>query len=132
MTQKNERLFIKIVNLSKSPIHDVTYEMLKCNNRGDGIVDIEACKPAKSNVTTINKYDEKDNEAKYALRISYNECDNEIRNWINRGESYYLLFNITAKHSFSGGIKTITKKYTSASIINGRFETKLSMNVLKD
>ena len=48
--KSNDKLNVKIINKTKVPVHDVTYEMLKCYNRGDGIVDIVSCKPAKPNM----------------------------------------------------------------------------------
>lgn len=126
----NQTVFIKVVNCSKVPIHDVTYELLKCENKGDGIVNVISCKPCKTAISIMNRYDCKDEEGKYAVRLSYGNNENKIFDWLNIDSNHYLLFNITAKHSFSGGIKTVSKKYVSSNIKNGKFETKKSMRIL--
>lgn len=131
LSRNDGLIIVKFVNETKYTIHDVSYEMLGCHKNLGGIVDVSTFKPAKPKISIVNKFDKNDEEAKYAIRISYNDKENNITHWLEEDEiNNYLLFNITIKHSFSGGITTVSKQYFIRDIIDGKFETKTSLTII--
>lgn len=118
---------IKVANMTKKMINNVDYALYYCLINEDGINDIKEIPARKSILRNIARYDKHDEDAEYAIRITFNANDLNFP----LDENDKLIFVINAKHSVSNTSVCKIKEYYRDDIFNdGFFESKTSMKVI--
>lgn len=119
---------VKIVNLSRSHLLDVKYVMRICTQRADGIIEIDEIPSLKEPLESISKYDEKDLDASYALRFSYDLEEHFPR---LEEDGCYFEFTIRARHSMSNAVAFAKQRYKKNDRLEGQFETGVSTRIVQ-
>lgn len=115
---------IKVVNHSRVMLTNVSYYLVFCENSIDEIKGIRIIPPAKTCVTTMNKYTK--NNTDYALRLTY--CIKKSDFPLENGNHFIFVFQ--AYHSFSNALKIKKVMYDETSIRKGFYETGRSTKIL--
>jgi hypothetical protein len=91
----------KIINRTPYPVIDIQMELVlvsPINVPGGSVKAARAIPLLRDNFFQLAKFDPKDKEANYALRVG---CEQDIRSiWVN--DSQDLRLNVIAKHAMSG------------------------------
>ena len=114
---------IKVVNRTRFMLTNVKYVLNYCQNKSDGLHEIDAILPRKTPVEFIDKYSKSDEKAEYAIWFSY-----KIPPHIDVAKGW-LEFSIHASHGFSKTSACVKKKYASGDIIPGKFDEGTSMKI---
>jgi len=118
---------VKVVNKSKADLSNIEYRLYYCRVQPNGfMIDIQEIKPIKEPFSLMCKYTPTSDLCEYAYRISY-DIDRE-KFPIN--DQNYLMFSISAEHSVSNTMKSVSKKYYSQNVKRGKFETGVSLRIL--
>lgn len=118
---------IKVVNASKTELTNIRYRLYYCKITSNGsMVDIKELPPAKVPIFMISRYDKKSEVCEYAYRLSYKVDSKEYP----LDKDHYMMFSISAEHSVSNTLKSVTKTYQANDIQKGCFETGLSLKII--
>jgi hypothetical protein len=126
----NDKTFgFKIINRTPYPIVDISAELVLVTpkNVPGGTVHAGREIPLlRSRFFELDKFDAKDKDANYALRIG---CGEDIRRlW--QSDEQLLRLSIIAKHSFSGFSKVVSKNFhTKGDIKSGKHRAGNSLEV---
>lgn len=115
---------IKVANMTRSFITNISYSLIYCIEREDGLQDIKTLEPLKAPLTNLNGYTKKNTD--YAVRITYKVNKNEYP----LNDSSFFLFTFQAYHSFSNSMRIKEKVYHAKDVQNGLFETGKSVKIL--
>ena len=119
---------VKVTNMTKHMINNVSYALYYCSINDDGINDIEEIPTRKSILRNIARYDKCDEDAEYAIRISFNANDFVFR----LDDNDKIIFVISAKHSVSNTSVCKRREYKKDDIfVDGMFESKTSMRAIR-
>lgn len=119
-------LTVKVVNLSRSLLMNVHYSMFLKRTYEDKVSDIKEIKPVKSELKAISGYSKKDDDAAYAIVLSYKI---ETKLLEEKGNSK-ILFMLYGSHSFSNTTSYVQREYELNDIVEGVFETEKSTKVI--
>lgn len=119
-------LTVKVVNKTKSMLTNIKYSLYIETEYPDHIIEAREIEPCKSRLSVIDKYNKKDENAGYAVRLSY-KIDPETL----QEENVYLSFVIYGNHNISNTSSYVKKRYQIEDVVRGEFETKTSLNVLQ-
>lgn len=108
---------IKVVNLTRTNLTDVKYNLYACYRAADGNMDTEEIPPCKPKLGFIQAYSRKQNEKNtdFAIRISY-----KLNKYMTPDYSSFL-FTFSAKHAVSGTSIFIRKEYAKEDVECGQF-----------
>ena len=119
---------VKITNMTRRMINNVRYGLYYCTISDDGINDIEEIPAKKSMLNNISAYNRGDEDAEYAIRISF--VANDFLFPLDSDDK--LLFVISANHSLSNTLICKKKEYHKDDImVNGIFESGASLKAIK-
>lgn len=126
--EEQDVLYVKVINKSRAVLTNVSYTLHFCQKFGDGVIDTIEITPRKPKLTFMDRYEKKDADGKYAIRLSYvlNDRIKQLENDRN-----YLLFTFIATHPYSGSQFSMSKEYKLCDIKRGLFETGTSTNILQ-
>ena len=118
---------VKVVNKSKTELTNVKYKLYYCEIHSNGfMINMRELPPAKPPIFMMEKYNKGSQFAEYACRFSY-EVDNEK---YPIDDNHYFMFSISAEHSVSNTMKSVTKKYFKENVKVGQFETGVSLKIV--
>lgn len=117
---------IKVVNTSRSMLTNVRYSLHYCVDYTDGTSDISEIDPKKSKLDIISRYSRSDEQASYAVRISYKIDESKYPMMDNTR----LIFTILADHAYSNTTTCKKIDYKKEDLVEGIFETKKSTQIL--
>ena len=121
-------LVIKIVNVSKSMLTDVNYDLYLEKRRDHSNVRIRAIEPRKDKLWFISKFSKKDKDLAYAALISYRINMRDVEN-----DSSSLAFVFSGEHSISGRKVCISRNYSKDSFVeNGMFHQGKDLKIIKE
>lgn len=125
---RNEIVYkVKVVNKSHAMLTNLDYSLYYKIEGKDGIHELIEIPPCKSPIVFIKKYDRKDKDADYAIRISYKVNLDQYPILANTK----FVFNFIASHSTTGSAKSVIKEYKADDIIeNGLYETGKSVKII--
>lgn len=122
---------IKVVNLRKRFAVNVMpfLDLVHSENGPDGtILCLKALEIHADDIPYIDPYSRRDSDAKYAVRVEITDSLEKI--WEN-DRSQHLQLKIFCIDEFSGSGKLFQQTYYQRKcIINGRFETGKSLNIV--
>lgn len=121
-------LKVKVVNHTKAMLTNVKYALYYCDMHQDKISNFIEIPPRKSPMMFIDKHDRKDEEAQYAVRLSYDIDEGKYP----LSKTQRLQFVIMADHSFSNTTTCVKKEYYDKDIVdNGVYQFGDSMLIIK-
>ena len=121
----NELIEVKVVNKTKAMLMNSKYSMYLETVYEDNLIDIEEVKPVKSNLKCIERYNRKDEKARYAVRFSYS-----INRELLKQKGVRLSFVIFGKHAWSNTSSYVRKIYQVKDIVDGIFQKGTSLDII--
>lgn len=117
---------IKVVNTTHSILTNVRYSLHYCVDYEDGTTDMSEIGPTKTKLDIVSKYSRFDEQASYAIRISYKIDETKYPMLDNTR----MVFTILADHAYSNTTTCKKIDYTAKDLVEGIFETKKSTKIL--
>jgi len=117
---------IKVVNKTRAILFNVNYSLNFCENLDEGVyINQKNILPIKKPITIIAKYDKKDKNSEYAVRLTFpGMC-------ISDTDDQWFEFSVSVSHGFSNTSVCMKKTYRFKDILPGIFEKGTSMNITK-
>ncbi|MFR9146651.1 MAG: hypothetical protein ACLVJ4_08475 [Mediterraneibacter sp.] len=115
---------IKVVNMTRTVITNVSYSLEYCIEGPDGIIEVHTIKPLKKPLLNMDKYCKHNTD--YAIRITYRIKNEEYP----LKDNTYFDFTFQAYHSFSNSLRIKKRRFVSDSVMEGIFETGKSTKIL--
>lgn len=115
---------IKVVNLSKTILRNIDYQLVYYEKLSDGSEDVKVLKPRKAKIMYMDKYSRRNED--YAYQISY-EIDTCL---FNKNPNWRFEFNFIAMHSFSNSIIVKKRTYETKTIKEGGYESGKNMEII--
>ncbi len=115
--------YIKFVNFSRKVITRLDYVLQYVIMGGDSVHEVKEIAPCKPKLKLIDKYDPHDNDAKYAVRISYRIPSSEYP----MTDNARLLFTVLAEDPSSGTTTCVKKEFKACDLVHGEHQTRESL-----
>ena len=127
-TEQNETICaVKFANRSKKVITNLDYVLQYMVINDDSVHSVEEIKPRKLKLKIIDKYDKKDKDAKYAVRISYAIPNIEEQ---KQQSNVKWIFTVIAQDPASGSTTCVSQEFLAENIVWGQHQTEGSLNFL--
>ncbi len=114
----------KFVNRSKKVITKLQYILQYIEIKQDCIHTIKTVEPHFPKLQMIDKYDKKDKDSRYALRISYKIPNMDELN--DKGNVKWI-FTVIAEDPDSGTTTCVKQEFLPKNIVHGKHETGKSL-----